>query len=565
FWELVGGCSYLMIGFWHHRPASGAAAMKAFVVNRVGDVGFIVGLCLLIAHVGNATLPDLWLMLGNGPATGPISPVMLTLIGTLLFCGAIGKSAQFPLQTWLPDAMAGPTPVSALIHAATMVAAGVFLLARIFPILTADARLFVVIIGAITIALGSLCALAQRDIKRALAYSTIAQLGYMVLAIGVGSWVGALFHLVTHAFFKALLFLGAGNVIHAMDHDNRLERYGGLMKRLPVTGVTFALAGLAMSGAPYLSGLYSKELIIGNAAAWTQLATDQNRNALFQMALWVPVVAAYLTPLYMTRLWVLTFLGVPRDRSLFRHAGEAGTMSFPLVLLSGMTIVCGYSWFPVLPMIETAQRETQLYYTVPAEGEPISAAWPALFRTAEAAEATDAFDVVEPAAQTPAQQRVEAGLQRAHSLTGWSWLIGIVTGLLIYWRGFARTDALARFAPFRHLRYWLANGMFFDELYEFVFTGTVGLLTAAAASVDRHVIDPLINFFAAITARAGRSMARADDLAVDGVVRGVGAGVMRGGDVIRLSQPGRVRVYIACALSTVVLVLAAVLVVMRLR
>jgi len=566
FFELVGLCSYLLIGFWRERPAASAAAIKAFVMNRVGDVGFIVGMCLLIGYFGSVTLPDLWLMLASGAHAGVMSTTMLTVIGVLLSFGAFGKSAQFPLHTWLPDAMAGPTPVSALIHAATMVAAGVFLLARIYPILTPDARLFILIIGATTILIGSLCALAQRDLKKALAFSTIGQLGYMVLAIGVGSWTGAMFHLLTHAFFKSLLFLCAGNVIHTMHHDHRLEHFGGLFRRMPVTGVTFAIGTLAMSGAPFMSGFYSKEMIIAHASAWANLAGEQHRAALLQLALWVPVAAAYLTPLYMTRLWMLTFAGRPRKRKLYKHAGEAGVMSFPLVVLSGMAIFAGFSWFPIQSMVEGTIKETRNYiasmpHLDPGRADPFKTAWPTLSAPTETVtengEPTEPRDVL----RSPVERRVEAGYHTAHLLTGWAWLAGIMVGVAIWAPGFAVTDRLAKIAPFGWVRHFLAHRMYFDDLYDLVFVGATHIATGVAVGIDRFLIDPALDGVARLTALFGKASAKIDDAAVDGVVRGVGQTIWLGGGAMRLAQPGRIRVYVASAVGILVLVIGTMVVV----
>lgn len=569
FFELVGLCSYLLIGFWREKRAASAAAIKAFVTNRVGDVGFIVGFSILVAYFGTTTLPDLWLMLGH-VSTDDSLYGLLTIVGVLLAFGAFGKSAQFPLHTWLPDAMAGPTPVSALIHAATMVAAGVFLLARIYPILTQDALLFILIIGATTILLGSLCALAQRDLKKALAFSTIAQLGYMVLAIGVGSWTGAMFHLLTHAFFKALLFLGAGNVIHTMHHDGQLDHYGGLWRRMPVTAVTFAIGILAMSGAPFLSGFYSKEMIIAHAAAYTNLASESNRAVLLQLAFWVPAIAAFLTPLYMTRLWMLTFAGRPRKRQLYRHAGEAGVMSFPLVLLSGMAIVAGYTWFPIQSLIDGTLRETRGYFDNMAaldasRRDPLHAAWPTLSMPTESVvengEPAEPRDVV----RSPLEARVQRGYDTAHAVTGWAWLIGIVSGMLIWSRAFAVTDWLARFKLFAVGRHCLAHRFYFDDLYDLVFVGAVQILTTVATSIDRYLIDPILDASARATASIARFSARADDGAVDGLVRGISNTIWAGGGAMRLTQSGRVRLYVASAAGIVVLVLAGVVIVGLLR
>ena len=424
FWELVGVCSYLLIGFWYEDKNNTKAALKAFLVNRVGDVAFIVAIVLLVINLGTTTFPDLWLKLAT--ETSPLSPALMTTIGVLLFMGAAAKSAQFPLHVWLPDAMAAPTPVSALIHAATMVAAGVFMLARVFPILTPDTKLFIAIIGSITILMGALCAITQRDIKKVLAFSTMSQLGYMVLALGLGSWTGAMFHLLTHAFFKALLFLCAGSVINAMHHETDIAKFGGLWRRLPVTAIAFFVGVLAISGAPFMSGFYSKDMILAHASAYTTLAVG--RSAMFQWFWWLPVVVAYVTPIYMMRVWMLTFVGRPRDRELHDAAGESGILSFPLVVLSGMSLVAGYTWFPVQSMVVGAMEETRNYFTKsnqPLVFKGFDSTWPTLGGVQKVdPDVEEVVDVV----VTPAQKMVEAGYVRTHHSTAWAWLIGLVIG-----------------------------------------------------------------------------------------------------------------------------------------
>src|SRR6266566_553378 len=247
FWELVGFTSYVLIGHWFFRDAAADAANKAFITTRIGDFGFMTGILMLWMTSGSVVFaeiaPRMSMFGGHG--------TFVAIVALLIFCGAVGKSAQFPLHVWLPDAMEGPTPVSALIHAATMVAAGVYLVGRIFPVLTPDAKLFIAIIGCITLTMAALIALAQTDIKKVLAYSTLSQLGYMILALGIGSYIGGLFHLITHAFFKALLFLGSGSVIHAAHHEQELPQYGGLWRKIPVTAFTFAIAVFAIAGTPY--------------------------------------------------------------------------------------------------------------------------------------------------------------------------------------------------------------------------------------------------------------------------------------------------------------------------
>jgi proton-translocating NADH-quinone oxidoreductase chain L len=373
FWELVGLCSYLLIGFWYEKRTASNAAIKAFLVNRVGDVGFIIGLGILFYEIGNVSLPQLWMILGDAGRGGSIAlpggavfpAALLTLAGIGLFCGAMGKSAQFPLHVWLPDAMEGPTPVSALIHAATMVAAGVYLLGRIFPVLTPDAKLFIAVIGCVTLTMAALIAVVQSDIKRVLAFSTISQLGYMVMAIGVGSWTGGLFHLITHAFFKALLFLGAGSVIQAADHEQELPHYGGLIYKIPATAIALLIGVLAISGVGLwdvgFSGYYSKDLILAHAGAFAWAATAAGRSPAYWLFFILPTAVAYITPFYMTRFWALTFLGKPRDQALYDGARERPAMWAPLAVLAGLSIISGGGFFGVRAMLEGSRQETQRY------------------------------------------------------------------------------------------------------------------------------------------------------------------------------------------------------------
>ena len=301
FWELVGICSYLLIGFWYRKPAAAAAAKKAFVVTRFGDLGFLAGILVISALPGSSfnfsTLAGY--VSGHHIAAGT-----LTLISLLIFSGAVGKSAQFPLHIWLPDAMEGPTPVSALIHAATMVAAGVYLVARCYFLFTPTSLLVVAIIGAITLFFAATMGVAENDIKRVLAYSTISQLGYMMLALGVGGYVAGVFHLITHAFFKALLFLAAGSVIHAV-HTNDMWQMGGLYKRMRITALTCLAGSLALAGVFPFSGFWSKDEIL--VAAWS------SRLPGHMVFFAVAVVAAFLTAFYVFRLWFLTFGGAPRS------------------------------------------------------------------------------------------------------------------------------------------------------------------------------------------------------------------------------------------------------------
>ena len=363
FWELVGFSSYMLIGFYLDKPSAAAASKKAFIVNRVGDFGFLIGIVMVFSHFGTFSFSSLSGIF-HGDAT-LLESASVTAIGLLLFCGTVGKSGQLPLHVWLPDAMEGPTPVSALIHAATMVAAGVFLLCRTGFLMTADALQVITWVGVATALVAGFTAIAQRDIKKILAYSTVSQLGYMVAAFGLGSVealsggashghavvsggvAAAMFHLTTHAFFKALLFLGSGSVIHACHHEQDIFRMGGLAKRMPITFWTFTVALLALIGTPFITaGFYSKDAILA-------LAYQQSTPAFFCL-----VLGAVLTAFYMIRLWKIAFLGSPNSE-FAGHAKENGlVMTVPLCLLAIGSAFGGFVWaYPeaLKPIIEAGE------------------------------------------------------------------------------------------------------------------------------------------------------------------------------------------------------------------
>ncbi len=328
-WELVGLCSYLLIGFWFTRESAAGAAKKAFVVNRIGDFGMMVALMLVFAAFGTLSYTGVLDRAGEVLTTGTA-----TAIGLLFLLAAAGKSAQIPLYVWLPDAMEGPTPVSALIHAATMVTAGVYLVARSAAIfeLSTTAQVTVATIGAATALWAASIAIAQYDIKKVLAYSTISQLGYMFMAVGTTAYVSGVFHLMTHAFFKALLFLGAGAVIHAMADEQDMRKMGGLLKKMPVTGITMGVATLAIAGIPPLAGFWSKDEILGSMFA---------RGGWFAMLWVVGLVTALMTAFYMARQWMMVFWGEPRwPEGAHPHEGPR-VMTVPLVVLAGLSVVGG--------------------------------------------------------------------------------------------------------------------------------------------------------------------------------------------------------------------------------
>lgn len=341
FWELVGLSSYLLIGFWYDRPVAADASKKAFITNRLGDFGFLVGIILIWGMTGDIRFDELQARLLKTPE---VFGSMASVVGLLIFCGAMGKSAQFPLHVWLPDAMEGPTPVSALIHAATMVAAGVYMLCRVFFLYSAipawpeamswmgsiTALDLIAWVGGFTALLSALIAVQQNDIKRILAYSTLSQLGYMIMAVGLSGPLPAMYHLTTHAFFKALLFLGAGSVIHMLHHEQNIWKMGGLTQKMPVTYWTFLLATLALCGVPPLSGFFSKDEVLA--------AASRHSVSLFVIA----ILVAVLTTFYMFRLIFVAFTGAPKSETA-GHAHESPkVMTWPLVILAVPTVLAGF-------------------------------------------------------------------------------------------------------------------------------------------------------------------------------------------------------------------------------
>jgi NADH-quinone oxidoreductase subunit L len=331
FWELVGFTSYVLIGHWFYRDAAADAANKAFITTRIGDFGFMIGILIVWMATGSVVFAEI------APRMSTLTghPLFLTIVALLVFCGAVGKSAQFPLHVWLPDAMEGPTPISALIHAATMVAAGVYMLVRVAFIIQASQTALLVIawIGTITAVMAALIATQQNDIKRILAYSTLSQLGYMVMAVGLTSNDAAMFHLFTHAFFKALLFLAAGSVIVMLHHEQNIWKMGGLSRKLSITFVTFLVGALALIGCPPFSGFFSKDAILA-------LAYERN-TAIFSVALFT----AFLTAFYVMRLLVIVFFGNPRSDSARAGRESPPVMTVPLMVLAFLVTLGGFAFF----------------------------------------------------------------------------------------------------------------------------------------------------------------------------------------------------------------------------
>jgi NADH-quinone oxidoreductase subunit L len=434
-WEGVGLASYLLIGFWYHKPEANAAAIKAFIVNRVGDFGFALGIFAVYLMIGSVAYDTVFAeaksLVGRNIHLLGFDLDALTVICLLLFVGAMGKSAQLGLHTWLPDAMEGPTPVSALIHAATMVTAGVFMVARLSPLfeLAPVALSVVIFIGASTAFFAATVGLVQNDIKRIIAYSTCSQLGYMFVAMGLGAYSVGMFHLFTHAAFKALLFLGSGSVIHAMHHEQDIRRMGGLARHIPLTWAMMVIGTLALTGFPLTAGFYSKDAIIEAAYA--------GHAPIAQYAFWLTVIAAGMTSFYSWRLIFLTFHGAPRaDYHTMKHVHESpASMTVPLAFLALGSLVLGVAFkgiFTTVPGIEAFFRES-------------------LF-------SAHAHEIVEEMHHVPI------------------WVVAapavmMVLGLLLaYWFYVHDPEAPRRLARRHETLYrFLLNKWYFDEIYDFLF------------------------------------------------------------------------------------------------
>ena len=435
FWELVGVSSYLLIGFWFAKPSAADAAKKAFFTNRLGDFGFLLGILMVWSLLGSLNFSELQQTLAANPAA---LGALAGAAGLLIFCGAMGKSAQFPLHVWLPDAMEGPTPVSALIHAATMVAAGVYMLCRTLFLFNATALHVIACIGGFTVLLAALIAIQQNDIKRIIAYSTLSQLGYMVMAVGLNGPVPAMFHLTTHAFFKALLFLSAGSVILGLHHEQNIWQMGNLRRKMSITFWTFLAGALALSGVPFFSGFYSKDSIFAQALA-------QKSYGL----LVVGVLVAALTAFYTFRLFFVVFFGKEKSKAA-AHAHESPTvMTVPLIILAVFSVVGGFIGIE------------QLYHRMfVAEPEPATSFAQNLFAPFSAAPAAASLGIV-------------------------AFLLGLGGAWLAYWN--AETDPLP--ARLGWLARAMANRFYFDELYEATVIRAHDSIAAVMDFIDRWLVD----------------------------------------------------------------------------
>lgn len=536
FWELVGICSFLLIGFYTERKTASNAANKAFIMNRVGDFGFLIGLMVIWTWFGTFQFAELFETLprdatGNivanefgevsvtaaGGEEKQIPYTLLVVAGLGVFAGCIGKSAQFPLQTWLPDAMEGPTPVSALVHSATMVAAGVYLVGRFYPMFVPEVLLTIAYLGAITLFIAATIAVVATDIKKVLAFSTISQLGYMMLGLGVFGWAAGLFHLITHAFFKSLMFLCSGSVIHGCHHEQEMPKMGGLRKKMPVTAYTMligviAISGLSIPGVVAFSGYHSKDAIVASALAFIQ--ANPSHFLLFLL----PLLTAGITAFYMFRLWFFTFAGTPRDQHVYDHAHESPwVMTVPLLILAPFAAFCALG------------GDSGFLYGMLQGSEPVhvAAGVPA---------------VAEGALALPSHHAIHG----VHATAGLWALVAAVAGTLLayvlYGTNVVNLHDMKR--QLSGIHGFLSSKWYFDELYDALFMKPMHQVAALCAWFDRTIIDTVVHVAAKIVVVVSYWDRIIDESLVDGLVNLVSRATFSFGNSLKVVQTGRLRQYV---------------------
>ncbi len=582
-WELVGLCSYLLIGFWFEKDSAANACKKAFLTTRVGDVGMFIGMMMLFTKFDTLSLygeGGIFAQAASQLSTGDM--IWLSTAGVLVFCGAVGKSAQMPLHTWLPDAMEGPTPVSALIHAATMVAAGVYLTARMFPILTETSSLIIAYVGGITALIAATIAMVRFDIKRVLAYSTVSQLGYMMLGIGAGSYVAGLFHLTTHAFFKALLFLGSGSVIHAFhamhtdahghEHganhgsepvlgsdippDQDMRNMGGLRHKMPITFITMLIATLSISGVPFIfSGFWSKDAILAGVLDRAMQWNSVHHYVLFGMALF----AAGITAFYMFRLIFMTFFGKPRNQEMHAVAHESPkTMTFPLVVLAVLSFpIVNTLWFNVgyVKPPEQLHLHAPTHARVSPDSKVSESVSPfSLFGISEAVAAEEGESDTHGAHGDDAHH----GHSPAHTIAMMLSIVVAGLGIFLSWlfyhrRSLSAESVATTFRPLYNL-FW--HKYYFDEFYNGVLVALTVWKSRLFARFDETIVDGIVNS----VGRATRDVLAVlvsifDNHVVDGLVNRVAEVTWSVGGRVRRIQTGAIQTYLFVVLAGIVLLI----------
>jgi NADH-quinone oxidoreductase subunit L len=563
FWELVGFSSYVLIAHYYEKVGPQNASRKAFITNRIGDVFLWIGILLLFSEFHTFDFREIFGCINQGlPISfsflGLVPETTLTIAGLLIFGGAVAKSAQFPLHIWLPDAMEGPTPVSALIHAATMVAAGVYLMARVFPLLTSNAMLFIACTGAFTSFMAATIAISQRDIKKILAYSTISQLGLMMMSIGSGAVAAGVFHLVTHAAFKGLLFLGAGSVIYAMHHgkdalhdhetnDHDIFNMGGLIRKMPLTGWTYLIATLAITGLPLTAGFMSKDEILAGTMAYGEL-----QSGIAQAIPWIGFGVTLLTAAYMWRQVFLVFFGKPAIPALHVKIKESPmVMTIPLLILAVLTL---WFWYGNNPMNPDSGKFLKNWIATPAQIIPPQTAPRFLPRNY-----TPASDL---AVISPMPHQIALEEHRAAD-TGFAEVVAFasaVFGFIVGWYFFLfrrRSGAMSR-KPSSFLLYlstFLQNGWYLDRAYHYVVVDTVTFTARATGWADFHILDGAVNLAGRVAVLTARIAGAFDKYVVDGFVTLVGATVQFFGLMARSVQTGRIQAYLTWVVAAVVVIL----------
>ncbi len=574
FWELVGICSFLLIGFYTERKSASNAANKAFIMNRVGDFGFLIGLMVVWTFFGTFRFADtvdadghvvqagLFHMLPRGEdgnvtrdaATGDVvigsaeaaNPLngrktipyyLLVVAGLGVFAGCIGKSAQFPLQTWLPDAMEGPTPVSALVHSATMVAAGVYLVGRFYPMFVQEVLLTIAYVGCITAFVAATIAIVATDIKKVLAYSTISQLGYMMLGLGVFGWGAGLFHLVTHAFFKSLMFLCSGSVIYGCHHEQEMPKMGGLWRKMPITALTMLVGVIAISGlaVPGLigvsslfafSGFHSKDAVVATALAFVQA------NPAHFLLFILPLITAGITAFYMFRLWFYTFAGAPRDAHVYDHCHETpAIMTTPLLVLSLLAAYCAWGGEQgVLYRLITGDQPAHVAHGIAGQSGGLT---------------------------LPGQDAVHA----VHADAGKFALIAAFAGTFMAWLfyGSGKVNVGEIKRQLAGVHGFLANKWHFDELYDGLFMQPTHVIGKFCAWFDRTIFDGILHTAAKVTLIVSRWDRMFDEAVVDGLVNVIGNSTFAVGNSLKVIQTGRLRQYVMFIILGVVALFAILL------
>jgi NADH-quinone oxidoreductase subunit L len=621
FWELVGVCSYFLIGFYIEKKSAGDASKKAFITNRVGDACFMLGIMIVFSVLSKTmggqdvlSFQRIYQSVGEiGAGTGPWlgSEAMLTAAGILIFMGCVSKSAQFPLHIWLPDAMEGPTPVSALIHAATMVAAGVYLIARMFPLIAGAGYLggdyfhssplmIIAIVGGFTSLFAGSIALVQQDLKKGLAYSTVSQLGYMSMAVGVGSVTGGMFHLFTHAFFKACLFLGAGSVIHAV-HSQFMGDMGGLRRKMPVTFWTFFVSTCAIAGIPLTSGFLSKEMVLSSALAWSNM---HHGSFVHMLPFIFAALTAILTAFYMFRMIWLTFFGKGAWEAPDRHEGReaygtAGVdfeppahapahghghapapshgghddhghghaphespwpMALPLVVLATLAVISAGIGFPGAPgsmWFEHRVSDEALVKTLMTTTPAVGADTHAIFQRQVIHDVHAASGAAAPAVVAEYREAWHHAHMPVIAVSAIAILLGIGGSWFFFMKNRGR-DFVSPIAPLRSLRTALVNLWYVDAFFVRGVAPFVMKIVRASFAFDKWVIDGLVNFFGWVTALVSRISGDVDHHGVDGAVRGTGAAVMEGGQLVRKMVTGRIQDYVKYTIAGLIVLLLLV-------